>query len=357
MKENSKRKTKKNRRPFHIDMKFTFAMAGVFILLYGLDSLLVYLFTYNNNTSAFHSFLIVVTILASSILVGVVASYLLSRFIFSEFRKLSEGMDKIASGDFSVRLNLKLFSETKAISDSFNKMAESLASVEILKDDFISDFSHEFKTPLASIRGYINLLNDEKLSKKQRNEYLEIINEEITRLLEMSKSTLLISKLNAQNDLGKIEVINAAETLRKVLLLSEKYIETKHLELDVNLDEISFNYNQDLLKQIYVNLLSNSIKFSPEGGTIKIVLKRLVQGIYISFKDEGKGMDEETKKRIFDKYYQGDPSHSSIGAGLGLSIVKRIVELSNGSIEVESSLGKGSEFKVYLPEVKVNEIQ
>lgn len=324
-------------------------MAGVYLVIIALDALLIWLLTLRGEVSSFQSFLISLTIIGSSFGLGLIASYAVSRYTFGEFKKLSEGLDKIADGDFSVRLNLERFAETKSISDHFNQMAESLASVEILKDDFISDFSHEFKTPLASIKGYISLLNDPSLSDKQKNGYLEIINEEITRLLEMSNNTLIISKLNSQNNLGKLEEVRFDEVLRRVLLLSEKAINSKKLILAVNLQETKAVYNPDLLKQIYVNLLSNAIKFSNEGGELEISVIPKENGVLIEFRDYGIGMNDETKSRIFDKYYQGDLSHSAQGSGLGLSIVKRIVELSSGSIEVESVLNEGSLFSIYLP--------
>lgn len=349
MKKN-KNKHIKTKGGFHIDLKFTFMMAVVFLIIFGLDALLVWLLSLREDMTSFNTFLIIVTILVSSFGVGVIASYTVSRYTFGEFKKLSDGLDQIANGDFSVRLNLGRFTETKIISDHFNEMAESLASVEILKDDFISDFSHEFKTPLASIKGYISLLNDPSLSAKQRATYLEIINEEIARLLEMSNNTLIISKLNSQNNLGQLEDVRFDEVLRRVLLLSEKAINSRKLTLTVNLQETKATYNKDLLKQIYVNLLSNAIKFSPEGGEIEISVMSKEGGAEIVFKDYGIGMDEETKARIFDKYYQGDPSHSAQGSGLGLSIVKRIVDLSNGTIMVESSPSEGSRFSLFIPD-------
>lgn len=351
-KKTKQKREKKEKVKFHVDLKFTFVIAGIFIVLYGIDTLLMYLFTYNGNFGRLDSFLLAITILASSILIGILASYVVSRFTFSEFKKLSAGMERIAKGDFSVRLDLKLFAETKKISDSFNAMAESLASVEILKDDFIGDFSHEFKTPLSSIRGYVNLLRDEKLSKAKREEYLEIVNDELNRLLELSNNTLLISKLNAQNNLGTLNEVRCGETFKRILLLSEKYIEAKSLNIELNLKPVTIVHNEDLLKQIYMNLISNAIKFSPEGGTIVLGVEPKDEGVLITVKDEGIGMDEATKKRIFDKYFQGDPSHSGQGAGLGLSIVKKIADLSHGTIEVESAPNEGSTFKVYLPSAK-----
>lgn len=339
----------KTKNGYYIDLKFTFVMAIVYLIIVALDALLIWLFTLQGEATSFQTFLVSVTVIASSFGIGIIASYIVSRYTFGEFKKLSEGLDKIANGDFSIRLNLDRFEETKNISNHFNEMAESLASVEILKNDFISDFSHEFKTPLASIKGYVSLLNDPSLSEKQRSGYLEIINEEITRLLEMSNNTLIISKLNSQNNLGTLEEVRFDEILRKVLLLSEKAVNSKKLTLEITLKETRATYNKDLLKQIYVNLLSNAIKFSSEGGELEISVTPEENGALIVFRDYGIGMDENMKARIFDKYYQGDPSHSSQGSGLGLSIVKRIVDLSGGTIDVQSALGEGSTFTIHIP--------
>ena len=211
------------------------------------------------------------------------------------------------------------------LTHNFNQMVKELNSIECLQKDFINNISHEIKTPISSIQGFAKLLEEDDLSKEERKEYAEIIKEESNRLLHMSTNILKLAKLENQERLANKTKFN------------------------VNLKEQEILGEKDLLNQVWINILENSIKFSEKDGQIDVKMKTNQENITVEIKDYGIGMEEEEAKKIFDRFYQVDKSHTKPGAGIGMTIAKRIVELSGGKIEVESKLNKGTTFIVTLP--------
>ena len=263
---------------------------------------------------------------------------------------LVKAMREVSQGDFSVRVDTDDVSgDMGRLVSSFNDMASELGGLELFRKDFINNFSHEFKTPIVSIKGFARQLEREDLTDAQRREYLDIIISESDRLANMSGNVLLLSKLENQNIVTDRTVYGLDEQLRKCILLLEKQWTIKALDLDLDLDEVSFRGNEEMVQHVWVNLLGNAIKFSPQGGTLTVRLRRDGRFAVVTVKDEGPGMDEATRRRIFEKFYQGDTAHASEGNGLGLSLVKRIVDLCQGSVEVDSAPGRGSTFTVRLP--------
>ena len=261
-----------------------------------------------------------------------------------------QAMHQVSQGDFSVRV-----SEENARGDmgelvhSFNNMAQELGSIEMFRKDFINNFSHEFKTPIVSIRGFAKQLEREDLTPEQRREYTSIIVSESERLANMSSNILLLTKLeNQQIVTDKVEY-NLDEQLRNCLLLLEKQWTEKEIELSLNLDEVTYVGNEEMMSHVWVNLLGNAIKFSPQGGVLEMGCVRKDRAIEVVIRDHGEGMDEATQKRIFEKFYQGDSAHATEGNGLGLSLVKRIVDLCGGEVRVDSIPGEGTAFTVILP--------
>ncbi len=293
--------------------------------------------------------------LLASVVLGTAISALVSRFLLKPLNEVIEVMNVVSGGDFSVRANERTSrNPLHKLVRSFNMMIDELSGIEMFRRDFINTFSHEFKTPIVSIRGFARQLRDADMTPEQQRESVDIIIAESERLSSMSSNILLLTKFESQSIVSGQTEFSLAEQLRRCLLLFEKQWTDKNLELDVDLEEISIYSNEEMLSHIWMNLLSNAVKFTPDGGRIGLSLRREIKDgedvILVSVRDSGIGMDAATKDRIFEKFYQADPSRSLAGNGLGLSLVRRIVYLCKGDIEVISAPGQGSEFKVRLPE-------
>jgi len=264
--------------------------------------------------------------------------------------KVNKAMKKVSEGDFSTVLDEgEGVGEIRELISSYNHMARELGSIEMFRTDFINNFSHEFKTPIVSIRGFAKQLEREDLTEEQRREYTRIIVAESERLANMSTNVLLLTKLENQQIVTDKTEYPLDEQLRSCILLLEKQWSEKELELRLDLDEISYLGNEEMMSHVWVNLISNAIKFSPHGGVLEVGCMRVQDFIVVHVRDEGEGMDESTRSRIFEKFYQGDTAHSTEGNGLGLSLAKRIVDLCHGKIAVDSTPGQGAVFSVYLP--------
>ncbi|TGE36332.1 HAMP domain-containing histidine kinase [Desulfosporosinus fructosivorans] len=284
-----------------------------------------------------------------SVSIGTSITALLSRWMVKPVRNLIEAIEDVAKGDFSVTVKGSNIPELESLAASFNKMVRELAGIEMLRVDFINNFSHEFKTPIVSIKGFAKLLKEGGLTSEEAQEYLDIIIQESQRLVDLSTYVLNLSKVENTEIISGKEVYALDEQIRRAILILEPKWSAKNLSVDVDLQSINIYNNAPLLQQIWVNLLDNAIKFTDNGGKLQVSLRRINSSIRFCLQDNGHGMDEETKQHIFDKFYQGDTSHTTIGNGLGLTLVKKIVGLCNGHIEVESSLGKGSAFTIFLP--------
>lgn len=280
-------------------------------------------------------------------LCGVVLA-VVSAMLYRRMEKLINGLDEVAKGNLDVELSLKYSGEYKAIYENFNRMVKELKNADEQQKQFMKDFSHEFKTPINSVKGMAEYLAINELPKKEEKEYLNIMAKEAGRLSQLSQNTLLLSKLENMELIQKKEKYRLDSQIRNCAILQLPAFETKYISLEVNLPEIWYFGNEELLDEVWTNLLDNARKYSSEHTTVFINGRKTEEGIWIEVKDEGQGMDDDIVSHIFERYYQGDDSHETSGFGLGLSIVKRIVELSGGSIRVESRAGKGTSFFVYL---------
>lgn len=266
-----------------------------------------------------------------------------------ELITLSENIRKVANGDFSTRIIYNPHDSMAHVYRDFNKMSAELESVQVLRKDFINNYSHEFKTPIASINGFASLLIDKELPREDQCTYLRIIQEESERLSNLTSNTILLSKLSSQKIVSDTERYNLGEQLRQcAIILSHEWLK-KQQTFSGEFPSIEYVGNRELMQHLWINLISNAVKYTPEGGEISVELSRQEQQISVTVADTGTGMDEKTLSHLFDPYYQGDRSHSNQGLGLGLSIAKQIVELCNGSIEVKSTVGEESQFIVFLP--------
>lgn len=271
------------------------------------------------------------------------------KYYLSPITQMSQAAKLVAKGDFTVRLPEESQDEMNELIHSFNSMASDLGSIEMFRTDFINSFSHEFKTPIVSIRGFARQLQRDDLTEEQRREYATIIADESQRLADLATNILMLSKLDNQQIVTEKSDFRLDEQLRTCILLMEKQWNCKNLSLDIELDDVKCHANAEMLSQAWVNLLSNAIKFTPPGGTIGIYLKKESNSAVVKISDTGIGMGKDIQAHIFEKFYQGDPSHHPEGNGLGLPMVKRIIDLSGGTIQVESEEGKGSTFTITLP--------
>jgi signal transduction histidine kinase len=232
--------------------------------------------------------------------------------------------------------------------DDFNTMAQELESIEILKNDFIANVSHEIKTPLSIIQNYASALQDENLEPGERREYIKTIVTSSQKLSALVSNILKLNKLEHQEIMPEAAPYDLSEQLRRCVLAFEDLWDRKNITFDADLDELTVSYDESMLEIVWNNLIANAIKFTVPGGSITVTLKRLAGFAVVRIIDSGCGMDEETQKHIFDKFYQGDVSHSQEGNGLGLALVKKALDISGAKISVLSKAGEGSTFTVRL---------
>lgn len=284
----------------------------------------------------------------SFVIIGSVLIIFVVRHAVRPIIKLTNATREITLGNFDVEINYNNKDEIGQLTTNFNRMINELKKIDTLRKDFVSNVSHEFKTPIASIQGFAQLLQQDDLSDENRKEYARIISEESSRLSHLTSSMLKLSKLENQEIIQKHKGFYLDEQIRKCILLLEPEWSKKLIDWDIELDRAMITADEELLQQVWINLLSNAIKFSSNNGKIIVSLKHLKEGVEVSIRDFGKGMSSKTKERIFEKFYQGEEAHDVEGSGLGLSLVKRILDLHGAQINVESSLGEGSEFSVTL---------
>lgn len=268
-------------------------------------------------------------------------------------KRIAEAAKKIAAGDFSVRVphptRYSTDESLHEIVDCFNRMAQELASVETLRADFISNVSHEMKTPLAAMHNYGTLLQTPGLSEEKRMEYARCITQSSRRMADMMTNILKINKLENQQIFPHAERYDLGEQLCEALLQYESVWENENIGIDTDIaPDVMIHADQELLWLVWNNLLSNAFKFTPGGGKVSLSLTATERHAIVKVTDTGCGMSPETGARIFEKFYQGDTSHATSGNGLGLALVKRVVEIVQGEISVESAVGRGTEFTVKI---------
>lgn len=288
-------------------------------------------------------------VLLISILSGAAIAVGLSKIFVSPMMKLGDAMRKVAGGDFTVRLDCtSKIRDVREVYGGFNTMVKELGNTETLQTDFVSNVSHEFKTPINAIEGYASLLQDSQLTDEQKNAYIDKIIFNTRRLSDLVGNILLLSKVNNQTISLKASTFRLDEQVRQSILALESKWEKKEIEFDIDLDEIEHTGYENLLSHVWLNLIDNAVKFSPQNGQIRIRLKQLAGSVTFSIWDNGLPIPEADIDRIFNKFYQGDNSHASEGNGLGLALVRKIVAAAHGTINVTSSEDAGTEFVVAL---------
>ena len=257
---------------------------------------------------------------------------------------------KVAKGNFNVRVPIsfdKPKSEMDYLALNFNKMLTEISSLENMRNNFVADVSHEIKTPLSVIQGYADLLQNKNLSAEKRNEYTLRLSEAIATLTNLVTNILKLNKIENQGIIQR-EKYSLDEQLRYCILSFEDKLEEKKLNINVDLEEIMIKSDKSLLEIVWNNLISNAVKYTNFGGEITVLLKVDGNKTIVKVSDNGCGMTPETQKHCFEKFYQGDSSHSQEGNGLGLALVKQVVNMLEGEIKVESYRGKGTEFTVII---------
>jgi len=287
-----------------------------------------------------------------SLIIGGVIVFFSSRLPLKPINELINKMNLLASGNFKTRLQfgdtISSHPAAKELTASFNTMAEELENTELLRHDFINNFSHEFKTPIVSITGLANLLEVGNLTEEQRVQYARAIREESMRLSSMASNVLNLTKVENQTILTDVSTFNLSEQIRSAVLLLEEKWSSKKIDLQLDFDEFMIEANEELLKEVWINLVDNAVKFVPRCGTVALDLAEKGDKLCVKISNTGSDIPPEKQKRIFAKFYQADESHATQGNGIGLAIVQRIVELHKGEVAVSSGNGITA-FTVVLP--------
>lgn len=352
---------KKNRKneynPLNLNMIFVLM---VFIILLGTIGLLVgavYLFRalgiIQFVSVEIPGWLFVLILTVSSLVLGLVISYFMSKFVFKASNRIVEGLEKLASGDFNERVYLGNSKAHVQLSNAFNKLAKELEDTKMLRADFVNEFAHEFKTPIVSIKGFAELLVKDGVTIKQREEYINIIIEESTRLADLAHNYLALTKIEKQNILTDLVEFNLSEQVRSSLLLLEAKWSKKNLDPVFYCDEVSIVANEEMLKQVWINIIDNAIKFSNPQSELSVSIELGDDDVRIIITNKGEEIPEQERVKIFDKFYRAQNSKGVEGNGVGLAIVKKIVELHKGSVYIESE-NEHTSFIVVLP--KANKI-
>ncbi|HGA0510739.1 TPA: envelope stress sensor histidine kinase HitS [Bacillus pacificus] len=264
-----------------------------------------------------------------------------------------EPIQKIAKGDFSVKIRNeeKYDGEIGVLVKSINDMTDELNAMEKMRQEFVSNVSHEIQSPLTSIKGFARALQDNNLSEEKREHYLTIIETETTRLSKLSQNLLKLTLLESEEYTPERATYRLDQQLKQIVLNSEPLWAEKEIELELNLEKVHITADQESMSQVWINLIHNSIKFTPNGGTITIQLKEYEKVVEVRIRDSGIGISKEQKQHIFERFYKADSSRNRAygGSGLGLAIVKKVLDLHQGEIKVESEEGKGTEFIVCIP--------
>ena len=295
---------------------------------------------------------LILLLVGSNIVVGIAVTLLLIRIPLKPVNMLIDQMDRLASGDYKARIKFgSILSNQRSmvkLADSFNTLAQELESTELLRSDFINNFSHEFKTPIVSIAGFAKVLKRDNLTQTQRREYLDVIEAESMRLSYMATNVLNLTKVENQKILTGTSTFNLSEQVRSCILLLENKWVRKNQDFLLDLGEHQICANEELLKEVWINLIENAVKFSPENSVIEIRIEEEMQRCIVAISNSGPDISAEEQKEIWRKFYQADKSHATEGNGVGLAIVKQVLRLHKGSVSVRS--GKGmTTFAVELP--------
>lgn len=337
-----------NRLGMKLTILTLFIILGADILTFTSTIVIGYLTGGTNNTTQ------VISSVIASIIIGVLLSFVIGNTVLKPLSELIKATKRVMDGDYTVRLEVgwiekHTIRELRELIGDFNDMTDELRNTELFRKDFISSFSHEFKTPLVSIRGFARQLYEGDLTPEQQREFSKIILDETEYLSVLSQNTLLLTGLENRDIVSEKKLFSLDEQLRSCMIHLEPQWSEKDIEIDMEgLEEVDFFWNAPLLEHVWNNLFDNAVKFTPRGGTIRVSCEEKGGRVVVVVADTGCGIPKDALPHIFEKFYQADSSHATKGNGLGLSLVKKITELCGGSVEVRSEQGKGTEFIVTL---------
>ncbi|MHA6528862.1 sensor histidine kinase [Paenibacillus sp. BAC0078] len=293
----------------------------------------------------------VINFLIYSLVAGSLLIMVAAMFLIRPIKKLTKATKQIADGDFSVKLNIKQKGELGTLARSFEEMMQDLQQLEEMRREFVSNVSHEVQSPLTSISGYAQALKQVDIADHERTRYLDIIIAEAERISKLSDSLLKLSLLESQSQQLRLTTFSLDEQIRRVIVAIQPQWSARNISFELNLKAVRLMADYDQLNQVWTNLLGNSIKFSMDSGVISVSIQQDVKNVLVRISDTGIGISPEDQKRIFERFFKADRSHSRKynGSGMGLAIVKQIVSLHQGDIQVESELGRGTAIIVTLP--------
>ncbi|MFM9278191.1 sensor histidine kinase [Paenibacillus jiagnxiensis] len=293
----------------------------------------------------------ILNLLTYSLVAGSLSILVAAMFLVRPIKKLTKATRRIAAGDFNVKLNIKQKGELGALARSFEEMMHDLQQLEQMRREFVSNVSHEVQSPLTSISGYALALKQVDITDNERSRYLDIIIAEADRMSKMSDSLLKLSLLESQSQQLRLVTFSLDEQIRRVIVAIQPQWSARNIRFELNLKAVRLTADHDLLNQVWTNILGNSIKFSRDDGVINVSIKQDIKNVTVRISDTGIGISLEDQKRIFERFFKADRSHSRKygGSGMGLAIVKQIVSLHQGDIRVESEPGRGTTVIVTLP--------
>ncbi len=356
----NKTDTKKNRQRRSLLLLFSGVVLIFLLVTTALVGVVVFFLIQNGALELSETSLsngpLLLRLLLWSLAIGSVLAFLTLRFPLKPINKILNALNRLAAGDYSVRLKFRgAFSKHPTVAeltDCFNRMATELEKTEMLRSDFVNNFSHEFKTPIVSIAGFAKLLRRGNLPKEREEEYLQIIEEESLRLSQMATNVLNLTRVENQTILTEESEYNLSEQLRNCVLVLENKWNKKHIEFSLPEEEYFIFANEELMKQVWINLIENAVKFSPEYEMVSVEVSKNDKTLSASVTNVGDEIPEEAREKIFNKFYQADESHATEGNGVGLAVVKRIVDLHGGSVRVDCAQGKTT-FTVVLPRTRL----
>lgn len=341
---------KNNHRLLKLSLIFSFIISFVITITMLIVGIIIFILYCTGHLDESDSLFLVIWFLLPNLIAGIAISFLVAIKGLRPILKMSDAIARVAEGDFSVRFEEKhLIKEISQMAECFNIMTEKLNNINTLHNDFISNAAHEFRTPLSVIEGYAELLEKEQVSNIERIQYANQINRVTNKLSAVVNNILYLSKIDVKDIKFEKELFNLSESIREVLIMLESKWTAKGIFVDLELQDYLYLGNKEMLEEVWNNLISNAIKFSDVGGRLKIATLQNEDIATIVITDNGIGMTKETQKKIYDKFFQVETSRSLEGAGLGLSIVKRIIDLHQGKIYVDSELNHGTNFTIDLP--------
>ncbi len=329
----------------------------IWTIISGISSLIVFIIIYfilNINIDMTQKIqnsplIAIIILLIAQLIISGLMTLIIGNPVIRVMDEIEKVIEEISNGNYKVRI--KETKPLKHIKHNFNKMIAELDSVEILRSDFVNNFSHELKTPVVSIKGYAEELKRDDITTKEKTDYLNIIIEESNRLASLSTNILNLSKIERQEIVTNKTKVNIGEQIRKVVLIEYKKIEQANLDLDLDIDDCYSIVNEDLMEQVWLNLIENAIKFNKKNGQIAIKVKKENEKIKVIIKDTGIGIEPDKLSHIYDKFYTTSTKNGKNGNGLGLALTKKIINLHNATIDVTSKKNKGTEFKILLSSV------